>query len=197
MRSFLVAVFALAFASSTLANPEPEPHVARPPVCKGWTPGWCATGLTCQKGSDNKYSCKPPVCGSNYGTVPGTCPTGKSCVLKGRIYECVAPRPAPSGKSNKPWKRSAFCTDDSIACPVKNTLHGFECVDVKSNIEQCGDCAVLGGVDCSALPGVDKVACVNGACRVEGCVSGFVFDFRKRTCVPTSNTGWKIQPDQQ
>lgn len=74
---------------------------------------------------------------------------------------------------------------------------------------------MLGGVDCSNIPGVADVACgessvvasnprevclmllfvdasVNGYCRVEACTSGYIFDFRKRTCVP--NSFWNVQP---
>ncbi|GAA5965244.1 hypothetical protein JCM3765_006368 [Sporobolomyces pararoseus] len=253
MRSFLVAVFALAFAATVLANPnpepEPEPHVVvKHPICGGYTFGWCETGLTCQKGKDNKYCCKPPpppVCG---GYTFGTCPHPKICKKAGKHYSCVAPPPKPSGKlhpkrepepepyhrarcggktlgfcpSNKSCvrghsgyycksgpppprpagpspsarhhKRSAFCEDDAVACPVKSQLHGFECVQIKTNIEQCGDCAVLGGVDCSALPGVAEVACVNGYCRVDSCTSGYVYDFRKRSCIP--NSFWNVQGQQ-
>ncbi|GAA5957662.1 hypothetical protein JCM3765_001471 [Sporobolomyces pararoseus] len=163
------------------------------PVCSAYVFGTCPTGQECVKGSDNKYCCKtppPPVCG---GIKMGTCPKGSTCKAGPRSgqYSCVADGPVPSGKIKT--KRAAFCAEGSVACPVKGNLHGFECINIKSNIEQCGDCAVLGGVDCSALPGVDSVSCVNGFCKVEACVTGFAFDFRKKSCVP--NSMWSVQAD--
>ncbi|GAA5886411.1 hypothetical protein JCM16303_002526 [Sporobolomyces ruberrimus] len=165
MRSFVASFFALAsLAALVFANPEPapEPHkpvIIRPPPplpCSLWVYGTCPSGQTCQT---------------------------LSVTPRAKTYGCKPNTPVPSGKLSHP-KRSAFCEENAVACPVPGELHGFECINVSNNLEQCGDCAVLGGVDCSALPGVGNVACVNGACRVDSCISGFAFDFRKRTCVP-------------
>ncbi|GAA6062041.1 hypothetical protein JCM10212_005026 [Sporobolomyces blumeae] len=105
--------------------------------------------------------------------------------------------PTPSGKLHNTWKRSlSSCTDGKVACPVPGILHGFDCVDISSDLEQCGDCAVMGGVDCTNLPGVSGVACVNGYCKVEGCLEGWTYDFRRRTCVRTSSF-WAQQQQQQ
>ncbi|GAA5830617.1 hypothetical protein JCM5353_001312 [Sporobolomyces roseus] len=100
------------------------------------------------------------------------------------------PKPAPitkPGTINLPlgWhKRSlSSCTGSTIACPVPGLLHGFDCVDIATDVRQCGDCQVLGGVDCSSLPGVDTVSCRNGFCHVESCENGWSYDFRKRSCV--------------
>ncbi|GAA5878349.1 hypothetical protein JCM16303_002743 [Sporobolomyces ruberrimus] len=170
MRSFIASFFALAsLAALVFANPEPAPepnHVITIPViqrCSGLTYGSCPVGQTCQR------------------------PSGRV-----RTYSCKANTPVPSGRIQS-IKRSAFCDAGAVACPVPGQLHGFECINIKNNLEQCGDCAVLGGVDCSALPGVANVACVEGFCKVEGCTAGFSFDFRKRTCVPSGL--WNVQKE--
>lgn len=63
-------------------------------------------------------------------------------------------------------KRS-LCSVGFSACPVTGTGgRGFECIDTAVNLEQCGACLENGGVDCTALPGVDAVGCVHGQCEV-------------------------------
>ncbi|GAA5903789.1 uncharacterized protein JCM6883_001986 [Sporobolomyces salmoneus] len=170
MRSFFVSFFALAaLASFVFANPEPVPEPNRVVVVH------------------------PVNCG---GMQFGVCPARQVCTQGPRQgqFRCLPPAPVPSRRIALA-KKSAFCQEGAVACPIMGQLHGFECVHIKTDLEQCGDCAVLGGVDCSSLPGVADVACVNGFCRVEGCTSGFVFDFRKRTCVPSGN--WNVQPQLQ
>ncbi|GAA5853423.1 hypothetical protein JCM3766R1_005885 [Sporobolomyces carnicolor] len=127
------------------------------------------------------------------GRFMGTCPAHQVCKPAARQGQYSCQPAQPQGSRRPSVKRSAFCEEGAVACPVPGQLHGFECVQIKTDLEQCGDCAVLGGVDCTALPGVDKVACVNGYCQVDACTKGYVFDFRKRTCV--SNAFWKVQPD--
>ena len=53
----------------------------------------------------------------------------------------------------------------SLALPSRSTsaLTSFL---FQSNLEQCGACASAGGVDCTALPGVEAVGCVAGQCEV-------------------------------
>ena len=129
-----------------------------PPVCSAYVLGTCPTGQDCTKGSDGKYSCKTPMCG---GIKMGTCPKGQSCQAGPRPgqYHCVTPgyvyhnlfysrsdrgtdqffrffslsfpffSPVPSGKIKT--KRAAFCAEGSVACPVRGSLHGFECINIK------------------------------------------------------------------
>ncbi|GAA5856230.1 hypothetical protein JCM8547_000831 [Rhodosporidiobolus lusitaniae] len=71
----------------------------------------------------------------------------------------------PSGLARRRIPRSL--------CPGQSqcSLGGgrWECIDVSSNLEQCGACANDQGVDCTALPGVAGVVCVQGTCVVESC----------------------------
>lgn len=187
-----------------------------PLPCQSTTPGFCPAGKVCQKtGLVYKCAFPGPVpsgklkaskrdpfadpepepyhrarCG---GKTLGFCPSGSSCIRGRYGYSCKAgspaPRPVGPSPSARHPKRSAFCEKDAVACPVRQG--GFECIEIRTNIEQCGDCAVLGGVDCSAIPGVAEVACVNGYCRVDSCTAGYVYDFRKRSCIP--NAFWNVQ----
>ncbi|KZS87919.1 hypothetical protein SISNIDRAFT_470538 [Sistotremastrum niveocremeum HHB9708] len=75
------------------------------------------------------------------------------------------------------------------ACSVMTGRGGFECVDVMNDLESCGGC--IGnpltnpgsrlGVDCSALPGVNDVRCVQGKCVISSCSDGFQLS-DKGTC---------------
>jgi hypothetical protein len=49
----------------------------------------------------------------------------------------------------------------------------FECINTWANLEACGGCpgsqkedGTPSGVDCTALPNVDVVSCVEGACAI-------------------------------
>lgn len=63
-------------------------------------------------------------------------------------------------------QRRSLCPASHTACSVAGTKSGFECIDTQSNLEQCGACASSGGMDCTALPGVEAVGCVAGVCEV-------------------------------
>ncbi|KAG8710761.1 Dihydroxyacetone synthase, partial [Ceratobasidium sp. 394] len=63
-------------------------------------------------------------------------------------------------------KRGKHCPSGSEVCSVPGTLDGWECVKTHEDLESCGGCAFpffpgqKPGVDCSALPGVHTVACI-------------------------------------
>ncbi|GAA5965984.1 hypothetical protein JCM8115_004786 [Rhodotorula mucilaginosa] len=78
--------------------------------------------------------------------------------------------------------RRNLCPASHTACTVEGAK-GFECIDVSSNIEQCGACASAGGVDCTAIEGVAAVGCVAGVCEIWSCEDGFSFDADKAACV--------------
>ncbi|GAA5885483.1 hypothetical protein JCM6882_009639 [Rhodosporidiobolus microsporus] len=128
-------------------------------------------------------------CGSKGAECPsGHCAHGLVCKKgKGGKKTCQKPKPEPSPKAKRETtaeRRDMLCPGAQVACPLVGGRLGYECIDVENNIEQCGGCAVQGGVDCSTLDGVDSVSCVNGSCRVWGCGPGYAFHFRKRSCVP-------------
>lgn len=69
-----------------------------------------------------------------------------------------------------PCPSTVFCPDGLSACPIPATLGGYECVDVKTELEQCGGCLADGaGQDCTQIPGVSGVGCQSGKCVVFSC----------------------------
>ncbi|GAA5980890.1 hypothetical protein JCM10908_003903 [Rhodotorula pacifica] len=76
----------------------------------------------------------------------------------------------PSGLARRRLPRS-LCAANLETCPLGEGR--FECVDVESNLEQCGACAHDGGVDCTQLAHVAGVDCVAGACQIQTCESGY------------------------
>ena len=85
--------------------------------------------------------------------------------------DCNLQAANPSGLSRSRARRS-MCPNYLSQCSLGGSA--FECVDTQSDLEQCGDCASRGGVDCSAMPGVASVECVEGACVA----STFTIPFR-------------------
>ncbi|GAA5901879.1 hypothetical protein JCM6882_008698 [Rhodosporidiobolus microsporus] len=105
------------------------------------------------------------------------------CDTSGAIPTCVALPVASGGaraRRNLHAKRN-LCPASHEACSVPGAK-GFECIDVTSNLEQCGACASAGGVDCTALPGVESVGCVAGTCEIWSCAEGFEWDAASSTC---------------
>ncbi|KAL1410696.1 hypothetical protein Q8F55_001638 [Vanrija albida] len=49
---------------------------------------------------------------------------------------------------------------------------GFECVDVLHDLESCGGCPGVDGVDCTTIEGASDVSCVLGKCKVHACDEG-------------------------
>lgn len=88
------------------------------------------------------------------------CPDDTTCV----DGTCV-PTVGPSQRAAR-QRRDVLCPAPFVSCTILESSTGFECIDTQSNIEQCGACAKDGGVDCSALPGVESVGCVAGQCEV-------------------------------
>jgi hypothetical protein len=109
---------------------------------------------------------------------------GQTCVL-------------PASPSARPRKRSledqvrlasASCKLNERLCArktngglAKGHMSSFECLDVSSDLFNCGGCAAaqLGitgevlGVDCSDLDGVFDVKCIAGKCNVGRCQHGW------------------------
>ncbi|GAA5998877.1 uncharacterized protein JCM10292_005766 [Rhodotorula paludigena] len=82
-----------------------------------------------------------------------------------------------------PAGHAACSVDNKDAAPSKRDAFAFECVDVSSNLEQCGACALDGGVDCTALPGVAAVGCQAGVCEIWSCETGFEYNAVDAACV--------------
>ncbi|KAI0371128.1 hypothetical protein BV20DRAFT_965798 [Pilatotrama ljubarskyi] len=96
-------------------------------------------------------------------------------------------------------KRRA-CASGHESCPVygstlrhRGYLKGYECVDVRNDLESCGGCVAndspfgertqAGGRDCSAIPHVDEVECSKGVCVIGKCSRGYVLSDNGENCV--------------
>jgi len=96
-------------------------------------------------------------------------------------------------------KRDTYVLSDDLCgrgltlCGVSSSSYSktsWECLDTQNGLESCGGCAVgiLGhpatGVDCTAIEGVEDVACRVGKCQVSACASGWNVSECGTMCVP-------------
>ncbi|GAA5975672.1 hypothetical protein JCM10908_005237 [Rhodotorula pacifica] len=112
------------------------------------------------------------------------CGSGLTPVVDGAICTCQ-PTTGPSGRARarrNDIQRRGVCPTSHTACSIEG-VKGFECIDVNTNIEQCGGCASAGGVDCTAIEGVAAVGCVAGTCEIWSCEDGYTFDAESAICV--------------
>ncbi|GAA6000449.1 hypothetical protein JCM10207_008016 [Rhodosporidiobolus poonsookiae] len=101
---------------------------------------------------------------------------------------CVAaavPSGAARQRRNVALYKKSLCPASHTACAIEGA-RGFECIDTQSNLEQCGACASAGGVDCTALPGVEAVGCVQGTCEIWSCADGFSWHSETSSCVASA-----------
>ncbi|BGP18964.1 hypothetical protein JCM10213_004205 [Rhodosporidiobolus nylandii] len=94
---------------------------------------------------------------------------------------CVAA--ASQGATRK--KRSIECPANEVACAIGSSLsEGYECIDIQTNLEQCGGCVLNGeGQDCTAIFGVETVSCEAGSCLVLSCVPGLNVNAQGTACL--------------
>ncbi|KAH9845996.1 hypothetical protein C2E23DRAFT_872605 [Lenzites betulinus] len=116
--------------------------------------------------------------------------SGNTCPATGGSF--------PSG-SKRHLARRRECAPGQKSCPVyggggADNVRGYECVDVRSDLESCGGCvgpedsllgerAPDGGRDCSAIPNVDSVRCRSGACVIGRCAQGYSLSPDGSRCV--------------
>jgi len=115
---------------------------------------------------DPNYSCEAGVCVTNSD---GT----QTCQITGA---------SQAARARRNVRRGNLCPAPYDSCSLPGSKRGFECIDTASNLEQCGACALDGGVDCTAIPGVDAVGCVAGKCEIWACAEGYAFDASSSTC---------------
>ncbi|GAA5844255.1 hypothetical protein JCM9279_001741 [Rhodotorula babjevae] len=149
----------------------------------------CTSGLACDPSS---LKCTRSLGGSG-PAAPGASQRARSrsrrAVAQGHQAVVVARSHPAAGAAAAGLKARALCPAGRQACALAVGLGssgvqgGFECVDTQSALEQCGACAAQGGVDCTALPNVAAVGCVQGVCEVWACEDGFLFDPIAAACV--------------
>jgi hypothetical protein len=94
------------------------------------------------------------------------------------------------------------CLSGWQSCPVYTgigraaVISKYECVNVQSDLESCGGCVDranpltsrgAAGRDCSTIPNVDAVSCVNSACVIEACKPGYAVSADGHDCVAAAN----------
>jgi len=78
-----------------------------------------------------------------------------------------------------------LCPYGLNACPISTISSNYECVEL-NELENCGGCAIGGvGEDCSAIPHVYGVACVEGRCSIATCAPGYQLDSDSISCQPS------------
>jgi hypothetical protein len=77
------------------------------------------------------------------------------------------------------------------------TSKRWECVNTMGDLESCGGCATEfadpffkgeTGKDCTAIPNVDTVSCLQGRCYIKKCNPGFEPTADRSECRPISST---------
>ncbi|KAM0753474.1 hypothetical protein T439DRAFT_322378 [Meredithblackwellia eburnea MCA 4105] len=131
-----------------------------------------ADGSLCDDGCvAGNFLCASGICDGNTGTCAPS--TFLAASQRSRSRRTLAEKGARS-----------LCPSHHTACPIPGSSGQSECVDTQSNLEQCGACTTDGGVDCTALPGVDAVGCVQGKCEIWACESGYAWDAKSASCTP-------------
>ncbi|GHJ88033.1 hypothetical protein NliqN6_4435 [Naganishia liquefaciens] len=142
----------------------------QPPFCGGTTPICGGAGTSCY--GDGSGSGPDPVCAS------GQC----------FQFGCTAPTVSPGLKKRADLPaqhivKQRLCPRGYEPCPVFGG--GYECIDVLRDIESCGGCSGLGGIDCSADVHAVDVSCVSGHCVISACEYGFTVAAENNTCIAT------------
>ncbi|KAF8627852.1 hypothetical protein AX15_004209 [Amanita polypyramis BW_CC] len=117
-------------------------------------------------------SCTYTVSGENCNA---TCPTGQNQRRRRQIQELLFNE---DGSITN-------CRKGQVSCPItsaRNSRH--ECVDIKSDLDNCGGCAATGeGVICGRERGVRSASCDRGICHIHSCRAGYQLDKRTQKCV--------------
>ncbi|KAF5375869.1 hypothetical protein D9615_008246 [Tricholomella constricta] len=83
------------------------------------------------------------------------------------------------------------CPQGLTACGVLGrNAKSWECINTETDLESCGGCVIplynaqIGpeGVDCTAIPGVSDVSCVQGGCLVHRCMPGYEINATRDSC---------------
>ena len=96
-----------------------------------------------------------------------TTSTGQALTCDATTLTCqLAAVPSGRARARRNLVKINSCPQGHESCSIEGSS-GFECIDTLSSLEQCGGCASSGkGVDCTSLPGVAAVGCVEGSCAI-------------------------------
>ncbi|KIL67007.1 hypothetical protein M378DRAFT_159962 [Amanita muscaria Koide BX008] len=121
-------------------------------------------------------------------------PGSKSCqyTISGR--RCTATCPSGHSKRSRqapqvlinPDRSIIDCPAGHVSCPITSLPDSHhECVDVNTDLENCGGCAALGlGKICGKHGnGVRSATCASGVCKTQSCKKGFHLDADTGKCI--------------
>ena len=166
------------------------------------------------------------TCDNGYTASPSTNPT--DCICKSPYSECNGvcgyfPRGCGSQALSKRKRDYPTCSAGKTICGVPNGGKGYDCVDIKSDVESCkcfcsrcahcdtkdmvsgGGCTVASpfgnnvadGKNCKSIPHVEKVLCDNGSCKVQSCKRGYKVSRSEDSCVQPRLDRIRQVPDVQ
>lgn len=147
-------------------------------VCQSANPcGFqCVDGFVPSPSTGKATSCICPypytVCNGQCGSYT-SCYSGAPSVRKRDVGSDCAPG----------WKRCQI--------PGREVM---ECVDVLNDLWSCGGCEVPfgenepAGVDCTAIPNVAGVSCLDGICTIGSCARGFLLNEDQTSCARMNTT---------
>ncbi|CUA70137.1 hypothetical protein RSOLAG22IIIB_00485 [Rhizoctonia solani] len=150
------------------------------------------------------------VCKQGYHDCNGKCaPATQACSSQGpkppyggcpkcrSVHPISSEKNKRSGRGTPNWARrslsSAHCPAGTEMCGVLGRPDAWECLNVDEDLESCGGCAYpffpsqQTGVDCSAIPGVEVVACRKGLCEVTKCISNWTISADGHACEPSEH----------
>ncbi|BGP46863.1 hypothetical protein JCM10450v2_002714 [Rhodotorula kratochvilovae] len=171
------------YANGELTNPDVTTEEAQLVFDQFCASGYCQLAFaTCGE----RVSVVGGSCANDFLFGCGTTPEGQQLFPSAQDASCTCQLSAPSAITRSRNRRSlherrSLCPASHTACGIDNGS-GFECIDVSANIEQCGACASVGGVDCTQLDHVGAVGCVAGVCEIWSCEDGYTFDAAKGAC---------------
>ncbi|KAH7343732.1 hypothetical protein B0J17DRAFT_764900 [Rhizoctonia solani] len=150
------------------------------------------------------------VCKDGYHDCNGKCvPSSQACSSQGpeppyggcpkcrSVHQVSGKKNKRVGRGTPNWARrslsSAHCPTGTEMCGVLGRPDTWECLEVEKDLESCGGCAYPffpgqePGVDCSAIPGADVVACREGQCEVTKCVDNWTISADGHACEPNEH----------
>jgi hypothetical protein len=120
--------------------------------------------------------------------------------------------PAKSHMKVRPAAVKRPCQLGLQYCPIYGKWSGgsfiknYECMDVQHDLESCGGCVHndsldgdvnrSGGRDCSLIPGVDTVRCVQGRCVIGESTPVRIYPKRSSDTVDKCSWGYSISVDK-
>ncbi|KAF8743241.1 hypothetical protein RHS02_03165, partial [Rhizoctonia solani] len=148
----------------------------------------CPAGTISNSGSNKCTPCPGGSVPSPNGQTCTTCPrntfsNGDNC------------SPCPAGSTSNPGSSSCgpqpsrraqpvlglSCASGQQRCKINAGRGGYECINTLFTLDACGGCPPIegeesdgpSGRDCSEIPNVDQVRCIEGSCEIKSCRSGY------------------------